>query len=185
MPPHHHAELHRNAGRGQHRCRLGCLWLSQSASSCVHSRFLRNDFHFEFCKTASAHFFCEEACSRIHFPIVLGSTRIEKLYGSDQQILAGNKATCHRARHGVPRMLLREHCQWPTFRSGGLAQDGMARKRLTEARPIINLWLPGTVRSSKCGYHFRRQRHTMVRGNNRIRPVPSHRRLGQPLQRCR
>ena len=184
MPPHHHAELCRNAGRGQYWCQLGCLWLSQSASSCVHSRFLRNDFHFEFRKTPSAHFLAEEACSRIHFPIV-SRTRVEALYGSDEQILAGNKATCHRARHGVPRMLLREHCQWPAFRSGGLAQDGVAGKRLAEARSANHQWMPGTMRPSKCGYRFERQRDTMARGNNRIRPVPSHRGLGQLLQRCR
>lgn len=185
MPPHHHTELRRNSGCGQHRCRLGCFWISQSAPRCVHTRFFRNDLHFELRKTPPAHFFDEAPCSRIQFPIISSRTRIEEFYGSDEQIFAGNEAACYRARHGMPRMLLRERREWQASRSGGLAQGGVACKRFAEARAVKHQRLLRTVRSSECGYHFGRQRHTMARGNNRVRPIPSYRRLGQPFQRCR
>ena len=40
---------------------FGCFWISQSAPRCVHTRFFRNDFHFELRWTPSAYFFDEEA----------------------------------------------------------------------------------------------------------------------------
>jgi hypothetical protein len=49
---------------------------------------------------------------------------------------------------------LREHRERQTSRTGGLAQEGVARQRVAEAGSAHNQWLSGTMRFTQCSHHL-------------------------------
>src|ERR1700751_3115433 len=72
---------------------------------------------------------------------------------------------------GLPRMRLRAHCERQTSRTGGLAQEGVARQRGAEADSAHNQWLSGTMRFAKCSHRLEQKWHIVARGIYRIRAV--------------